>query len=79
MGDSCEVIKPPSKAALSPMGTMPVRASMDRLGTDILGSFPETQRGNSYVLVVTDYLPNGVKYLVFLTNQTAGWHVQTRY
>ena len=37
------------------MGTMPVGAPMDRLGTDILGPLPETPRGNRYVLVVTDY------------------------
>ena len=53
--DSCEAIKSPSKAARSPMGTLPVGAPMDRLGTDILGPLPETPRGNRYVLVVTDY------------------------
>ena len=29
--DSCEAIKPPSKVARSPMGTMPVGAPIDRL------------------------------------------------
>ena len=28
---------------------------MDRLFTDILGSFPESTQGNKYVLAVTDY------------------------
>ena len=34
---------------------MPVGAPLDRLSTDILGPFPESNQGNKYVLAVTDY------------------------
>lgn len=28
---------------------------MERVATDILGEFPKTERGNRYILVVSDY------------------------
>ena len=34
---------------------MATGAPLDRLATDILGPFPESTRGNKYVLAVTDY------------------------
>ena len=40
---------------------MPVGAPLDRLSTDILGPFPESTQGNTYVLAVTDYFTKWVE------------------
>ena len=40
---------------------MPVGATLDRLSTDILGSFPESTQCNKYVLAVPDYFTNWVE------------------
>ena len=40
---------------------MPVGAPLDRLSTDILGPFPESNQGNKYVLAVTDYFTKWVE------------------
>ena len=52
--DSSGVIKTPPKTAWAPLGNMTAGAPLDRLATDILGPLPETERGNQYILVVTD-------------------------
>ena len=52
--DECGAIKVPTKTARAPLGKMTAGAPMDRLATDILGPLPETERGNQYILVVTD-------------------------
>jgi hypothetical protein len=35
------------------LGSMPVGAPLDRLGTDLLGPLPVTPRGNKYILTIT--------------------------
>ena len=59
--DICAASKPPSRTPRAPLGDMRVGAPMDRLATDILGPFPLTERGNRYILVVTDYFTNWVE------------------
>ena len=43
---------------------------LDHLATDILGPFPESTRGNKYVLVVTDYFTKWVEIFP-IQDQTA--------
>jgi hypothetical protein len=40
---------------------MPVGGPLDRLSTDILGSLPETEKGNRYILVVNDHFTKWVE------------------
>ena len=68
--DICEANKAPPKTPRAPLGDMRVGAPMDRLATDILGPFPTTDRGNRFVLIVTDYFTNWVEILP-VPDQTA--------
>ena len=54
--DECAKVKHPPRKPHAPLGGMPVGAPLDRLSTDILGPFPESNQGNKYVLAVTDIL-----------------------
>ena len=53
--DECAKVKHPPRKPHAPLGGMLVGAPLDRLSTDILGPFPESNQGNKYVLAVTDY------------------------
>ena len=53
--DKCSKRKSPQKTKRAPMGMVQVSCPMDRLATDILGELPETENGNRYILVVSDY------------------------
>ena len=68
--DSCSSIKGPVKKPKAPLGEMPTGAPLDRLATDILGPFPESSRGNRYVLVVTDHFTRWVEIFA-VPDQTA--------
>lgn len=54
---ACEVCRKfkGSIKSKAPLQQHVVGAPFDRLGVDMLGPFPTTQRGNKYVLVVVDY------------------------
>ena len=58
--DLCCSIKGPVRKPKAPLGEMPTGAPLDRLSTDILGPFPESSRGNRYILVVTDHFTRWV-------------------
>ena len=53
--DLCARRKTQLKTKRGPMQTMQVGYPMERIATDILGEFPVTDKGNRYILVVSDY------------------------
>ena len=55
MCSQCNRVKGPGKKNNAPLQQEIVAAPFDRIGVDILGPFPVTERGNKYVLVVMDY------------------------
>ena len=59
--DTCAAVKKPRKNPKAPMGSMRVGSPLDRVGIDILGPLPLTQRGNKYILVATDYFTKWVE------------------
>ena len=53
--DSCAAKKPPRRTPRAPMKTYNVGAPLERVGIDVMGPLPESERGNKYILVVGDY------------------------
>ena len=53
--DSCAAKKPPRKTPQAPMKTYNVGAPLERVGIDVMGPLPESERGNKYILVVGNY------------------------
>ncbi|KAL7879130.1 hypothetical protein AOLI_G00101040 [Acnodon oligacanthus] len=47
--------KGPAECSHAPLQLVRSGAPMERVGVDVLGPFPETERGNKYVLVAMDY------------------------
>ncbi|KAJ3581003.1 hypothetical protein NHX12_017185, partial [Muraenolepis orangiensis] len=58
---SCASKARPRKTPQAPMGTVRVGAPMERIALDIMGPLNETDRKNSYVLVVQDYFTKWVE------------------
>ena len=46
-----------------PLGIIAVHQPADIMAMNILGPFPESERGNAYILVVADFLLDGWKHL----------------
>ena len=59
--DECGATKAPNKKPKAPLGSMPVGAPLDRLSTDVLGPLPESNRGNKFILVVSDHFTKWVE------------------
>ncbi|CAG2213150.1 unnamed protein product [Mytilus edulis] len=53
--DKCAKRKSPQKSKRAPMALVEANGPMERIATDILGELPETESGNTYILVVSDY------------------------
>ena len=68
--DVCARQKRPQRKPHAPLGSMATGAPLDHLATDILGPFPESTRGNKYVLAVTDYFTKWVEIFA-IPDQTA--------
>jgi hypothetical protein len=63
--------KHPAKKKQAPMQMVKSGVPMQRIATDILGEFPETENGNTYILVVSDYFRHCRAYhLPFSAQQT---------
>ena len=52
---TCSKRKSPTKTKKAPMQTLQIGYPMERIATDILGEFPETENRNRYILVISDY------------------------
>ena len=68
--DECTKVKFPSCRLRAPFREMLVGAPLDRLGTDILGPFPKSTRGNKYILTIRDYFTKWVEIFT-VPDQTA--------
>jgi len=68
--DVCHQIKTPSKNIRAPLGDMVTGSPWDRIATDVLGPLPESQAGNKYILVVSDYFSKWVEIFA-VPDQTA--------
>jgi hypothetical protein len=53
--DTCWKRKHPAKTKQAPMQMVKSGVPMQRIATDKLGELPETENGNKYILVVSDY------------------------
>ena len=52
--DVCASKKKPNKTPRAPMKTYNVGAPMERIAIDVMGPLPISDRGNKYILVVSD-------------------------
>uniref|UniRef100_A0A669BAU0 Gypsy retrotransposon integrase-like protein 1 n=1 Tax=Oreochromis niloticus TaxID=8128 RepID=A0A669BAU0_ORENI len=53
--DSCTARKGPTAKSHAQLQQFPAGYPMERVGMDILGPFPRTERGNRYILTAMDY------------------------
>ena len=53
--EKCQKSKGPLKTPRAPMQIVGASRPMERIATDILGELPVTDKGNRYILVVSDY------------------------
>lgn len=53
--DSCTAKKGPTDRSHAQLQQFPVGGPMERVGIDVLGPFPRTERGNRYILTAMDY------------------------
>ena len=51
----CEARKPRVGPRHAPLKQFQAGAPLEKIGMDILGPIPETERGNKYILVISDY------------------------
>ena len=58
---SCAAKARPKKTPRAAMGTVRVGAPMERIAVDVMGPLNETERHNSYILVVQDYFSKWVE------------------
>lgn len=68
--EDCNRRKSPIPSAKSPLITHLVKRPLERVALDILGPLPLTERGNKYIMVVSDYFTKWTEAYA-LPNQTA--------
>ena len=57
----CEARKNPPRAAKGKLGQYLVGAPMERVAIDILGPLPRTEKGNKYIVIISDYFTRWVE------------------
>ena len=57
--EQCQKRNPPQPNPIAPLGTIKTTRPFERLSWDIMGPLPTSTKGNKYILVITDLLPNG--------------------
>lgn len=68
--DTCAADKKPQKKPRAPLGHLAAGAPWDTLAIDYMGPFPETPRGNRYIMVLTDHFTKYVE-IIAVPNQHA--------
>ena len=68
--DVCGANKPPTSNPKAPLGKMTTGGPLDRIGTDLFGPLPVTNRNNRYILVCTDHFTKWVEIFA-IPNQNA--------
>ena len=59
--DACAMRKSPPRTKRAPMQLAGADLPMERNVTDILGPHPQTDKGNRYILVISDYFTKWVE------------------
>ena len=67
---AAETCKKPMKTPRAPLGSLRTGAPGDCLATDHLGPLPVTERGNRYILLLTDHYTKYVE-IIAVPNMTA--------
>ena len=57
----CQKRNPPNKSHQGPMAQDLIAAPFEKVGMDILGPLPETDLGNKYILILSDYFTKWVE------------------
>lgn len=63
--------KTPRTRHKAPLLPIPVQDAFDRVACDIIGPFPTTKSGNTYVLIFTEYLTKWVEGFPLPSIETA--------
>ena len=57
----CEARKNPSRAARGKLGQYLVGEPLERVAIDILGPLPRTEKGNKYIVIISDYFTRWIE------------------
>ena len=66
---TCGAAKKSSRKSRAALQSHVSGAPLDRLHLDFLGPFPNSRKGNKYILIITDHFPNGSKLMLCQTKQ----------
>lgn len=58
---TCEARKNPSRAAREKLGQYLVGEPLERVAIDILGPLPRTEKGNKYIVIISDYFTRWIE------------------
>ena len=59
----CNLNKRPSRKPKGPLGHLKAGAPLDTVTTDLFGPLPETQRGNRYIMLITDVFSKWIEII----------------